>query len=311
VLYGLDKAKDKIRRRGYAVLVEGQMDLVLSHQAGIDNTVASSGTAFTEAHLLRLKRLSQNLLLAFDGDEAGLKAAEKSAALAFSLGFEVKIAVMPEGRDPADLVKESPEKWKDALRASKGAIEVFLQEILKEKDRAKVGKLIERKLVPLIALMQSQLDKEHAISLISRYSGKSPQALAEEVAKAKKAGTSRVLLENSSDVARDEHGQNFLPASDSSLKTRREALEDRLNEVRTWQKELAEDAPESLLLKKEEAELKNHLTHELIKDELASLSVVLAAAETSNDSESLQEAMLKIKELHREMRALEESRNVL
>src|SRR3989344_1240665 len=101
LLYGLDKAKEAIRKKDYAILVEGQIDLVLSHQCGVKNTVASSGTAFTVAHLERLKRLSTRIILAFDGDVAGEKAAYKSAALALSLGMDVKIAGLKEGKDPA------------------------------------------------------------------------------------------------------------------------------------------------------------------------------------------------------------------
>src|SRR3989344_7217096 len=81
MLYGLDRAKDQIRKKDYAILVEGQMDLVLSHQSGVRNTVASSGTAFTRMHLERLKRLSSRIIIAFDGDLAGEKAAEKASTL--------------------------------------------------------------------------------------------------------------------------------------------------------------------------------------------------------------------------------------
>ncbi len=92
VLYGLDKAKEKIRKQNYAVLVEGQVDLVLSHQIGVENTVASSGTAFTERHLERLKRLSKRIILGFDGDTAGEKAGEKAAELGLLLGL-VRVVV--------------------------------------------------------------------------------------------------------------------------------------------------------------------------------------------------------------------------
>ncbi len=172
VLYGLDKAKEKIRRKDYAVLVEGQMDLVLSHQAGVDNTVASSGTAFTAAHLERLKRLSKRIILAFDGDEAGEKAADKSTTLALSLGLEVKIAKIPQGQDPAELVKEDPQLWKSVLKDSKIAIEYFLNRLLlKEKDQRKLGKLIGEQILPKIALLESSMERSHFVSLITKATG--------------------------------------------------------------------------------------------------------------------------------------------
>ncbi len=172
LLYGLDKAKGEVRKKNYAVLVEGQMDLVLSHQAGVENTVASSGTAFTSAHLERLKRLSPRIILAFDGDAAGEKAGEKAAELALSLGLEVKVAKLPEGSDPADIVKRDPGAWKEILRRALPAIEQFLDRILEtEKESRKVGKLIETKLLPLLGLLSSSMERSHFVSLIAKRTG--------------------------------------------------------------------------------------------------------------------------------------------
>src|SRR6185295_13475337 len=97
VLYGLDKAKSFIRRLDYAILVEGQMDLIMSHQAGVKNAVAASGTALAEAELNRegvinnlglLRRLSSNVIIAFDSDSAGRKAAMRASGIALSLGMD-------------------------------------------------------------------------------------------------------------------------------------------------------------------------------------------------------------------------------
>jgi len=172
LLYGLDKAKNEIRKKNYAVLVEGQIDLVLSHQAGVLNTVASSGTAFTSAHLERLKRFSSRIILAFDADRAGDSAGEKATNLALSLGLEVKVAKLREGSDPADLVKKDPEEWKQTLRNSKSAIEHFLDLILsEEKDKRKALKQIETRLLPLIAEVKSAMERSHFVSLVTQRTG--------------------------------------------------------------------------------------------------------------------------------------------
>lgn len=193
VLYGLDKAKDKIRRQNYVVLVEGQVDLLLSHQAGVANTVASSGTAFTEAHLVRLKKLSPRIILAFDGDKAGEIAAEKSARLALALYLETKVAVLPEGEDPASVIhgsKGGEEKWKSILRSSKPAIEHFLDKILSEEsDSRKVGKLIEKRLLPLLALLESSMERGHFVSLIARRTGIKEEVVWDDLRKVKVAKT--------------------------------------------------------------------------------------------------------------------------
>src|SRR3989344_977751 len=100
VLHGFHLAKLAIREKDATILVEGQMDLLMSHQAGYRNTVASSGTALTTHQLERLRRLSENLLIAFDSDSAGLKAAERAIGLALSLGMNVKVIPLQD-KEPA------------------------------------------------------------------------------------------------------------------------------------------------------------------------------------------------------------------
>ncbi len=186
VLYGFDKAREEIRKKNYAVLVEGQLDLVLSHQAGVKNTVASSGTAFTQMHLEKLKKISPRIILAFDNDDAGKKASYRSTALALSLGMEVKIADIRGGKDPADLVKEDEEKWREILRTSKSAVESFINSLVEsESSASKIGKEVENKILPLIASMISRFDKEDAVSKVSSIIGKSPANVAEMVMKIK------------------------------------------------------------------------------------------------------------------------------
>jgi DNA primase len=176
VLYGLDKAKLEIRKRDYAIFVEGQMDLIMSHQAGIRNTVAVSGTALSESiesrdsvvnNLGVVKRLSNNLVIGFDSDKAGVAAAGRSARIALSLGMDVKIAKVKGGKDPADLILENPELWKDALRSSKQVAEFYLYEILAdETDHRKLGARVREEVLPYIAAMGSNIDKAHFIGLI-------------------------------------------------------------------------------------------------------------------------------------------------
>ncbi|MEK7148073.1 MAG: toprim domain-containing protein, partial [Patescibacteria group bacterium] len=306
VLYGLDKAKEKIRRKNYAVLVEGQMDLVLSHQAGIDNTVASSGTAFTPAHLERLKRLSSRIILAFDGDNAGDKAAEKATQSALALGLEVKIAKLPEGKDPADMVSGNPSEWKEILRSAKPAVEHFLEKLLlSEKDKRKAGKLIVEKLLPLIALLESSMERSHFVSLISKMTGIKEDVVWDDLKRVKRPDFARtspnpLLEQGEGERSSGEVGKN-----------RKELIEERLTEVRLWLKELPEDTSEAKDFRKEENELMSHLSHELLKAELTELSVVLAIAETSKDNEKVDELSRNIQEVHKKMRDLEVRDRVL
>lgn len=171
-LYGLHKAKIGIRKKDYSILVEGQMDLLMCHQAGFDNTVASSGTAFTEAHLLKLKRLSNRILFIFDGDGAGFQASLKSGNLALSLGMEVKFVELPKGEDPADIISKNVEQFRDAVKNSKHIIDFYLDKLLAENFVGlTLAKEIEKRVLPYVAKLQSSIEQSHFVSQISKKSG--------------------------------------------------------------------------------------------------------------------------------------------
>jgi len=194
VLYGLNFAKDEIRRRGYAIIVEGYMDLIACSQFGIKNTVASLGTALTESQAKLLLRSANKIVLAFDADKAGELAAERSVEMLKFLGAEVKVAINSEGKDPDELIrkkggKEFENTIKDAIpwagfkinmilrkydvqdieQKAKAAREIF-PIIAKEKDsiiRAEYMKILGEKL---------KLDKELILSEVKKagfYKGKS------------------------------------------------------------------------------------------------------------------------------------------
>ena len=177
VLYGLDKAKSEIRRLNYSIFVEGQMDLVMSHQAGIKNTVASSGTALSEettnsagiiSNLGLVRRLSPNVIIAFDSDSAGRKAALRAAGIALSLAMDVKIADIVGGKDPADLVKEDIEKWRQTLKDAKPVIEFELDNVIREiSDARKLTKAVTERVLPLVARIDSSSDQSHFVAMIA------------------------------------------------------------------------------------------------------------------------------------------------
>lgn len=185
ILYGLDKAKTAIRRRDFAVLVEGQMDLLMSHQTGVANTVASSGTALTDEYINLLKRFSNRLLLVFDPDEAGFKAALRGAGLALTRGLEVKVAVLPKGLDPADLILKNPTGWKDVLKNAIFLIDFLLARILnKGYDKRQLAKVVEKEVLPYIASLKSRIEQSHYISEIADKANIKADALWEELRKA-------------------------------------------------------------------------------------------------------------------------------
>ena len=184
VLYGLDKAKNSIRKADCILLVEGQFDVVLAHQSGLPFTVALSGTALTDEHLSLLGRLSKRLVLALDADAAGIRAGLKSTLMAERQGFDVKVPTFPEGKDPADIAKENPELLKAAVRTSKTAIEFFLDALRPQaKDERAYKKLVESQVLPLISTLQSSIEREHFILITASRLMVSEAAVRAEVAK--------------------------------------------------------------------------------------------------------------------------------
>lgn len=188
-LYGFDKAKNYIRKLDCILLVEGQFDLIMSHQTGLPFAVALSGTALTPEHLSLLSRLSKRLVLALDADAAGLRSGLRSAAMALQAGFDVKIPTFLEGKDPADVARENPELLKAAVRTSVSAVEFFLDTLrLQAKDERGYKKLVEAEVLPLIAVIPSKIEQEHFVRIVASKIGVSEGAVQAEIAKVKVSG---------------------------------------------------------------------------------------------------------------------------
>lgn len=123
-IFGLSQAKEALRKSDYSVLVEGNLDVISSHQAGIRQVVAAAGTALTEHQLRALKRLSLEVRLAFDGDKAGIAATERAIPIASSLGIALKVIALPDdAKDPDELIQQDPELWTKAIVAAEPAVD--------------------------------------------------------------------------------------------------------------------------------------------------------------------------------------------
>lgn len=131
LLYGFWKSKNVIREENSVFLVEGQMDFLMSYQAGIRNAVASSGTALTADHLHALRRLTDMLVLSFDNDEAGRAAGERAIDLAEAADFNVKVIVLDEFKDPADAIQNDSAAFTQIFHAAQPAPEFYFERYLK------------------------------------------------------------------------------------------------------------------------------------------------------------------------------------
>lgn len=182
ILYGYDKAKQAILKSKRAVVVEGQMDLVLAHQSGTEETIAVSGTALTDQHLSLIKRFCDVIILCFDSDSAGINAVSKSTEKALIQGFDVRAVHLPQGLDPADIIKDDDALWKKSLETSTHIIDFFLDVILeKEKDMRIVRREVSQKVLPYIANISDRIDRAHFIQEVAKKIGLSGDVITQEV----------------------------------------------------------------------------------------------------------------------------------
>ena len=178
LLFGYDKAKEGIRKLNFSLIVEGQFDVVMCHQAGYNNTVAVSGTALTLHHVQLLERLSEKVVLALDADRAGINAMKKGAELMLSRGLDVKVAEMPLGEDPADMIQANPTEFKKVIGKSVHVIEFLLHVLKSENNDERSFKLKAREeILPFILLLPSRIDQEHFVSLVAENINSTPDAI--------------------------------------------------------------------------------------------------------------------------------------
>lgn len=177
VLFGLNKAKSFIRKYNFTILVEGQFDVIMMHQAGFRNTVGVSGTALSDNlsgangvnNLGLAKRLSNNIVLAFDADEAGIRATKRSADIAMSLGMDVKVVSILGGKDPADFIQEFGKSgFESLLHEAKHIIEFNVLKIKNNsKDIRDLGNKIRMEVLPELTKIESEIEKSYFIKKIS------------------------------------------------------------------------------------------------------------------------------------------------
>jgi DNA primase len=171
VLYGLNKAKAELRRSDRCLLVEGNIDVIMSYQAGVKNVAGTSGTALTPSHLQLLQRYTNNLDFCFDSDQAGLVATRRGIGLALSQNFNIKVVSLqdPECKDPADYVKKFGDKWQGLVDASKPVIEFYFDKLKSQVDLASADgkKALIVGLGPLIKRLSSRVERSHWVSKLA------------------------------------------------------------------------------------------------------------------------------------------------
>lgn len=229
ILYGFDKAKSEIRKNDFCLLVEGQMDVIMSHQAGVKNAVAVSGTALTADHLRIIKRLTNNLAIAFDRDQAGFQASKRGIDMALAGGFDIKAVVLSSGKDPADAVKEDKNIWIKAVEKAKNIIDFYLEN-LREKfqNEREFKKNVKMIILPYLALIQDEIEKAHWVGKIANSLGIKEEPIWDELKK---------INVQSTDEKNITSGWDENISSDKNKRTRLDFLKGMLKGIILWQKE--------------------------------------------------------------------------
>lgn len=179
-VFGLAQAKEAIRRAEVAVVVEGNLDVVSSHQAGVKNVVATAGTAMTEYHLKTLSRLAERVKLAFDGDKAGLAATERAIGLAEKVGVELEIVSLPNNaKDPDELIQQDPSLWQKAIDESKPAVDWVIDQYQAREDLStgEGKRRFTTASLNLIKRLDDPVEREHYLGIVKDIAGVSISTL--------------------------------------------------------------------------------------------------------------------------------------
>jgi len=217
VLYGLDKAKVAIRKQDYCILVEGYVDVIMVSQAGFENVVSTSGTALTPFQLKILKRYTDNLYTAFDMDVAGDAATKRGIDLAQAQEFNIKVIILPEGLDPADMVSKDIKEWEKRVKEGKSILDFYFETTFSKFDlnSSDEEQKIIKTLLPAIKKIPNIIIQSRWAAKLANRLGIKTEDVEKELKKIKEEYSEKLGIE-------PEEKKNI------PVKTRKELLEERI-----------------------------------------------------------------------------------
>jgi len=216
LLYGFFEAKDEVKTKDKIVLVEGELDMISSYQAGVKNTVAIKGSALTESQISLINRFTKNLVLALDQDVAGDQAARRGIEIADAQEMNVKLVAIRGGKDPDEIAQKDPQAWRKLVEQAVPAYDYLLDSAFNRFDSKTIeGKRkISQELVPVLAKISNDIILSHYVKILAERLGVDEQAVTDEVEKIKNR--------------QSQQEDDFLPSSNDSKKPRREMMEEYL-----------------------------------------------------------------------------------
>jgi DNA primase len=196
-LYGINLAAAAIRQQNLVVMVEGYMDVITAHQNGFNNVVASMGTAVTEKQVGALKRLTKNVALALDADAAGEEAMLRGVGYENILDAEVKVIIMPKGKDPDDVIKEDAKIWQSLLEEASPIVDYTFNVVTSKLDltTARDESLAVESLAPIVVEIKNPVRQAHYIQKLARLVGKSERTIEAALSRIKPSQARRPIKE--------------------------------------------------------------------------------------------------------------------
>jgi DNA primase len=168
-VFGLHHAKAAIRKEKFVVLAEGNLDVIMSHQAGVRQVVATAGTALTEQHLKALSRLTGDIRLSFDADTAGLNATERAIPIASKTKVSLSIVTLPSGKDPDELIKQDINVWKKVIQEPQYALDWLMHrsEVTLDLSSAQGKRTFSDVLLPVVKGLNDPVEQDHYLGVIA------------------------------------------------------------------------------------------------------------------------------------------------
>lgn len=178
-VFGLHLAKEAVRKSSFAVIVEGNMDVIASHQADVKNVVATAGTAMTDSHLRELKRFTPDIRLCFDADSAGLSATERAITMAQRTGVNLGVIVLGGAKDPDELIRKNPADWQKAVKKSTYAVDWLIERYASALDltTATGKKTFTDALMSVIRRLSDAVEQDHYLKKLAKVTDSSPEAI--------------------------------------------------------------------------------------------------------------------------------------
>jgi len=201
VLYALDVTKAAIQKANEGILMEGELDVISSFQAGISNVVAIKGSALTEHHARLLRRFTERLIFALDSDSAGDAASRRGIAIAESAGFDMRVLTVPTGKDPDEAVRENPGLFKKAIRESRPIYDYFLESAISRYDaKSPYGKKkIAEEYYPVLSKIENPIVRGHYIRKLSHALDSSEESIREGLGKMTAYGARKQIPKGTGD----------------------------------------------------------------------------------------------------------------